>query len=388
MTGSAVRVGGEGSEMAAGMQFALFLSTLGLVRGGLETIASTFAQGLAARGHKVTCVAGAWPGRPLPDDLACCGVEWLRLPVLPLDLAGGFGTSTRNRARRLKAQSLSFVVACRCHPSVRHLLATAGATLSLLEIETVYLSRWRTAKRLSHISYFPGVIDRSWIERDKSSLRLAISRTLVDASPGVRIDGVLAPGIHANRLRRPFVVRSKAQAIFFAGRLEINKGVWELLRIFEALASDRPALGLRLAGDGPLRGPLREWVERRGLAGRVRFLGTLPPSQVQAELSNSDLFLFPTHYESFGLAALEAQAAGVPVVCSDLPVMQEATGGAALLLPRRDVTAWVESVGPLLDDVRARQRLSQAGRRNAEQLTWTRAIEKLEGYLLLAARQA
>ena len=369
------------------MQLAIFLSSLGHIRGGLETIATHFAHGLTELGHAVTCVGGGWPGRSLPQDLRTLPLNWLQIPFLPPDLRIWSGSSSRSRARRLKAQSLSFSAACRFHPRARRLLATADVTLSLLEIETVYLSRWRAARHRPHVSYFPGIIDRTWIKRDRSVLRLAISRTLAETTADLRVDGVVSPGIDQSWLERPYEVRQDAETLFFAGRLEANKGVWELMHIFEMLVAGRPELRLRLAGEGPLRRTLQAWVAQRDLSERVTFLGAVPATHIQSELSAADLFLFPTHYESFGLAVVEAQAAGVPVACSDLPVMQEVAGGAACLLPPRQPDRWVSGLRALLDDVEARAQLSHAGRRNALRFTWARAVENLERYLLMACEQ-
>ena len=371
------------------MQVAIFLSSLGILRGGLETIAARFAAGLAGRGHQVTCVASRCFGRSLPADLGGMPVSWLRVPGLPADLSlGPYGRSRRARAWWLKAQSLSFVAVCRWHPDVRRLLQMADVSLSLLEIETVYLSRWRRERGGAHLSYFPGVIDGRWLDRDRSTVRVAISRTIAEAS-GVRVDGVVAPGIDAAWLGGVYEVAARAQNLLFVGRLEANKGIWELLQIFEGLEQREPhRLRLRVVGDGPLRQAMAGEVERRGLAQQITFLGAIPAASVLEELRRADLFLFPSHYESFGIAVVEAQAAGLPVVCSDLRALREAAGGAARLLPPRDVERWVVAVQSLLGDRRARQHLSQSGRQNAQNFTWERSVQALEGYLEQARQQA
>ncbi|MFW6097813.1 MAG: glycosyltransferase family 4 protein [Chloroflexota bacterium] len=361
---------------------AIFLSTLGLVRGGLEAIAANFARSLAQRNHKVSLVGGAFPGLTLPDEGANRGLHRLRMPVLPVTLSMALGTSPAAQARRLKLHSLSFVIACRVHPCARRLWAAADVTLSFLEIETVYLSRWRAARNMPHVSYFPGLMDRRRIQKDQSHLRLAISHMLATETTGLRIDGVVPPGIDGSWLKQPYKVRARVERLFFCGRLHATKGVWELLRIFAALVQERSDLHLRLAGDGPLRRQLQGWVARSGLQDKVTFLGAISSEDVYLELASADLFLFPTHYESFGVAVLEAQAAGVPVVCSNMPIMKETVGKSALLLPPGDVGRWVEGLQSLLDDQPARQRLSQAGRQNAARYTWERSTSLLEDYLL------
>lgn len=370
------------------MRIGIFLSSLGLLRGGLETIAANFAGELARRGHHVTCVAGNGLGRTLPGDLASLPVQWVRVPCLPVDHFLWAGASPRSAGRRLKAQSLSYSAACWLAPAVRGLLAAADVTLSLLEIETVCISRRRARYGRGHLSYFPGVIDRRWFERDRSPVRVAISHTLADSTPGVSVDGIVTPGIDAGWLDTDYQVVAQAETLLFTGRLEANKGVWELLQLFQMLAPGEPQLHLRLIGEGPLRGELEAWAVEAGLADRIHFLGGMPSDDVQRELQGADLFLFPSQYESFGIAVVEAQAAGVPVVCSDLPVMQEVTGGAACTLPPRAVERWARAVSELLADPAERQRLSEAGRRNARRYAWPRVVNELERYLSLAQEVA
>jgi glycosyltransferase involved in cell wall biosynthesis len=76
-------------------------------------------------------------------------------------------------------------------------------------------------------------------------------------------------------------------------------------------------LGLTLVGDGPHGAALRRLSERLGLSDVVRFAGYLPREEVRDVLARSDVFVLASRLESFGIAALEARAAGVPVVALD-----------------------------------------------------------------------
>ncbi|HSM56922.1 MAG TPA: glycosyltransferase family 4 protein [Candidatus Sulfomarinibacteraceae bacterium] len=360
------------------MKVAIFLSSLGRARGGLETIAAGFARQLAAAGHEVTCVAGRG-GAPLPADLQALPVRWLRLPAVA------------SRGEGLALQSLSFSAACFLSPAVRRLLARSDVTLSLLEIETVLLSRWRArggpGAGRPHLSYFPGGIDWRWLRRDRSTVRVATSHTVAQTyagQHGLRIDGVVTPGVDAALGRQPYTVRPQATKLLFTGRLERNKGVLELLYIFRALAREQPELTLTMLGHGPLRRRLRAQAEDAGLAARLFLPGAVAPHRVRRALGAADLFLFPTHYESFGVAVVEAQMAGLPVVCSDLPAMAEVAAPAARLLPPRQPQQWIEAVAPLLADAESRRRMSEQGRQQARRFTWDRVGQSLQRYLRLA----
>ena len=108
------------------------------------------------------------------------------------------------------------------------------------------------------------------------------------------------------------------------------------------------------------------------------------PEQVRQELHDADIFVFPSHYESFGIAVLEAQAVGVPVVTSDIPAIREAAGEAARFVPLRDIERWVETIRALIRDRMQREQLSPAGCERAGAFTWQRAAQRLEHYLRLA----
>lgn len=142
-----------------------------------------------------------------------------------------------------------------------------------------------------------------------------------------------------------------------------------------------PNLELRLVGDGPLR----RWVEAesaaRGLSGRVSCVGQAAPDRVREELRRADLFVFPSHYESFGIAVLEALAVGVPVVSSDLPALREVAADAAVMLPVGDIPQWVAAVAALLQSQEERRRLSAAGRARARRSSWARSVYEMEQYL-------
>ena len=367
------------------MNVGVVLSTLGLVRGGLETIAANLATGLAGRGHQVTVIAGGPQGSDLAPDFDNLPVRWERAPSLPAMSPGWQRLLSRaGQGRPLEVQSHSFFYACQALPSIRQLMGELDVSLTFLEIETVKIAAWRQRLGKPNVSYFSGGISWQWLQRDRSALRLAISQTIADGyrrRPGFRIDGVVSPGVAEVWLYNEFVVRSAAQTLIFVGRLEANKGIRELLAIVAALAEKTPGLELRLVGDGPLR--LEVAAEAQRLASRVRIvvLGALPPDAVRQELRRADLFVYPSHYESFGIAVLEAMASGLPVVCSDLPALCEVTGGAACRLPAGDVPAWTAAISSLLNDPTERRRLSQLGRATAGGLTWSRSVEALEVHL-------
>jgi glycosyltransferase involved in cell wall biosynthesis len=127
----------------------------------------------------------------------------------------------------------------------------------------------------------------------------------------------------------------------------------------------RPAR-LRLVGDGPARPAVEALAASLGLAGDVDFLGER--DDLPALLAGADVFLLPSASESFGLAALESLASGVPVVASNVGGLPEVVtdGEVGFLHAAGDVAAMSASALRLLEDGLLRARFGAAARARAE----------------------
>jgi L-malate glycosyltransferase len=143
------------------------------------------------------------------------------------------------------------------------------------------------------------------------------------------------------------------------------KRVGDVVAVFAAIRAQRPAR-LRLVGDGPDRPGLAADVAARGLGADVEFLGE--QIDLPAVMRDADLFLLPSETESFGLAALEAMACGLPVIASAVGGLPEviADGETGTLCPMGDVAAMTAATRRLLDDVPLRVRFGAAARHRAE----------------------
>jgi glycosyltransferase involved in cell wall biosynthesis len=116
----------------------------------------------------------------------------------------------------------------------------------------------------------------------------------------------------------------------------------------------RPTWRLALAGQGADEARLRSLAEELGVGARVHFTGERSSDAVGDFLAALDVFAFPSAAETFGLAAVEAAAAGVPVVSADLPVLEEVLrsppGPAALFVDPEDTAAFADAVDRILGD--------------------------------------
>ncbi|MDR2998079.1 MAG: glycosyltransferase, partial [Microbacterium sp.] len=152
------------------------------------------------------------------------------------------------------------------------------------------------------------------------------------------------------------------------GRLVPEKGVGLLL---DALAL-APRLHARIAGSGPLAATIETDAAARGFRDRVTFLGALPPDEVPGFYASVDVLAVPSvpsrsWTEQFGRVAVEAMAAGVPVVSSDAGALPDVVGGAGIVVPHGDAAALANA---LIDAHDRRDELIPAGLLRAAECSW------------------
>jgi glycosyltransferase involved in cell wall biosynthesis len=132
------------------------------------------------------------------------------------------------------------------------------------------------------------------------------------------------------------------------------------------ILADRPDWNLALAGQGADEERLRQLATELGVANRVYFVGEIAPERVGTFLACLDVFVFPSRAETFGLAAVEAAHAGVPVVANDLPVLREVLSyqgaPAAVFVDASDTAMLAAAVSRVLGDGALNDTLKQNAR--------------------------
>jgi glycosyltransferase involved in cell wall biosynthesis len=159
--------------------------------------------------------------------------------------------------------------------------------------------------------------------------------------------------------------------IFYLGQWKAYKNLPILLRAFSLLRPTHPSLQLVVAGDDPRHPEVRE-VAARLPEGSVILPGRLPESAVPDLYRGSAVVVLPSRAEGFGLPVIEAMACGVPVVCSDLPVLREIADGVALFCNPEDPSDFARAIEAVLNDPNGGAR-RQLGLQRAAQFTWQRA---------------
>lgn len=201
---------------------------------------------------------------------------------------------------------------------------------------------------------------------------LATARICGLTRPPVVIRNGRASGGHSTRPAQPFA--------FTAGRL------WDRAKNAETLDRVAARLSVPLRAAGPVDGPNGARIETRHL----RCLGRLDDAGIAAELAGRPVFVSLARYEPFGLAVLEAAAAGCALVLSDIPGFRELWDGAAAFVGADDDAAAARAIQSLLDDPIRREKAGRAAAERAARYGVEAMTEGVLGVLrhLLGTAQA
>ena len=172
--------------------------------------------------------------------------------------------------------------------------------------------------------------------------------------------------------------------ILYAGTIRPRKNIPRLIEAFAVVRQElaqHPVyrdLKLVVIGDEHTRHPaVRRAVALTKTEAAVRFLGFVPLDTLGVFYRHAELFAFPSLYEGFGLAPLEAMACGTPVVASDLPSLIEAVGEAVELVSPDNVFDIARGLQDVLLSPERRSELSAAGLAQAARFHWDQTARQV-----------
>jgi D-inositol-3-phosphate glycosyltransferase len=208
-------------------------------------------------------------------------------------------------------------------------------------------------------------------------------------SPGVDLS-VFSPPSSASAVRRRLGLAADAVVLVFAGRIQPLKGPDVVLRTAASLLRLSPWLADRLVVvivGGPsgsevgAPGRLAGLAEGLGIADHVRLEPPCPQQELADWYRAADIVLVPSHSESFGLVALEAQACGTPVVAAAVGGLRTAVrdGYSGVLVDGYDPAAWARVLGRLIGSPRKLAKLSRGALEHASGFGWPMTAERLIG---------
>lgn len=169
----------------------------------------------------------------------------------------------------------------------------------------------------------------------------------------------------------------KKQVLSFVGRLEEKKGVDVLIDAFHVLCEEGFEYELSLLGGfGKKSDRIKKKIDQSPWSDRVHVHGYVSDEERIRVVQESTLFIFPSRYEGFGLPILEAMQLHVPVLSSDLPVLQEVGGDAAVFFSVNDVNDCARQMTRILRDAKLRNDLVQKGIARVKAFTWESTAQK------------
>ncbi|MBN9643869.1 D-inositol-3-phosphate glycosyltransferase [Corynebacterium mendelii] len=198
--------------------------------------------------------------------------------------------------------------------------------------------------------------------------------------------GTFTPGNDraTERCRRELGLPLNAKVVAFVGRLQKFKGPQVLIKAAGLLVGQHPDLPLKVVVCGGASGPeatgeqYKKLAADAGLGSVVRFYDPRPPEELVDIYRAADVVAVPSYNESFGLVAVEAQAAGTPVVAAaagGLPIVVS-DGQTGILVDGHNPQDWADALYRLLVDDRLRVEMAENAPRRAAGLSWTATAKK------------
>ncbi|MDS1114495.1 glycosyltransferase family 4 protein [Gordonia westfalica] len=191
----------------------------------------------------------------------------------------------------------------------------------------------------------------------------------------------------------PFAARTRTSGtadLLFAGRLEYEKGVQDLLAALPRIRRSHPGTTLTIAGEGTQRDWLMDQARKHRVSKAVRFVGAVDHDELVTLMHRCDAIVLPSRYEPFGIVALEAAATGIPLIVSTAGGLGEAVQepDTGLTFEPADVAGLATAVRASLSDPgAAAQRALRARARLTAEFSWAEVAERTASVHLAAKRR-
>ena len=197
---------------------------------------------------------------------------------------------------------------------------------------------------------------------------LALGVSLRSRVIPLAVEGAPVPSRATVEQHFPGLINS--DVVLYLSRIDPKKNLEGLLRGFALCAPGRPRLSLLVVGDGPTTylSSLHRLARELGIEQKILWAGHLTGEPKAAAFGAASVFALPSYSENFGIAAVEALAAGVPAVLSEgVAIAADAREAGAALVTTTAPDSIAEAISTLIDDAGARQQMSDIARAFAEQ---------------------
>ena len=360
------------------------------VAGGSGIVATELGQQLATRGHQVHFISYSIPFRldQYQANVFYHGVETTAYPLFkfpPYESTLSAKMAEVTRSFKLEVLHVHYAVPhATCAYLARQMLRVAGEPVPKL-ITTLH------GTDITLVGSDPSFFDITKFSINASDGITAVSAYLADETRDVfKIEKDIRvvynffdparfkpqPG---KQCRRTEFANENEMLLCHISNFRPVKRTLDVIDIFDRVQAEIPAK-LVLIGEGPDTVLARRQITKRGLTDKVVFLGN--QSRVEAVLPLTDLFLLPSEEESFGLAALEALACGVPVIGTRGTGLAEVVSDYknGFLLPVGDTSSMARAAISLLKDKPRLTDFKRASSEMAQRFNADKIITEYENY--------
>jgi glycosyltransferase involved in cell wall biosynthesis len=321
------------AEPSAGRRYSILLVSHSYppVLGGSEIEAQRVSKALIARGHRVQVLCAGGP--PMPDRS-----EWIDPCGVPVRI---FGSTGRWRDHEFAAGVVRTIIAERQRIDAVYFLMqglhlAAGLPVARALGIPIVMKFSSTTIIPNMKRSFLGRLELRWLQRWAHRVMLLNTEMEQEAvEAGFRRDQLLwmpnpvdvneftpLPDQDRNALRAKLDIPRDSCVIVFVGRLAPEKRLPSLIRAFARLNAELPECLLVLIGDGAERNALESLAQQTGARG-IRFAGRVPVDSVRRWVQASDIFALVSYREGLPCSLIEAMAAGLPSVVSDIPATRQ-----------------------------------------------------------------
>lgn len=336
--------------------------------GGTQRVSDMVAKGLAARGHEMRSVF-MYRYSDAYDEVENADILSLEKADGLLDKAKG-ARALLHYLRRTKPQAVI------TYDFWGNLIGTAGARMAGIPLVIANQGMAPTQSGALAIAsfldklcgslggYSYNIVNSAWTNAQYANYPKPYRRRLRLIEHGCWRPDMMLDKVAA---RDRFDLPQGVKLAISVGRLSEVKNQSVLV----AALSHLPDVHLALAGNGPGRDDIVRMAQAKGVSERLHLVGEVGRSEVYDFLVAGDVFAFPSRSETFGLAAVEAAIAGLPVVASDLAVLREVLidehgQPAALFAKPDDAEGFSRAIGELLSQPHLAERIKCSGRSLAD----------------------
>lgn len=359
--------------------------------GGVETRTLYVAQRLAAK-HKVFVVTSHLNGTKKHEKIG-------RLEIFRVGPARDYSASVGNFYNRLRFAASAIKCAKTLNPDI------IDGSNFLTHLVTIFTAK---SLKIPSVAWYPDVWIGSWIKL--VGLAGLIGEALERLNLFFGSDAYIAISHETERKLKKYTNRKikiiscgvnlsefkitkrvlKSPSIICISRLVAYKRIRDLLFAFAYLIKKGIKVDLQIVGIGPQQEELKNINRMLKITKYVHFYSNLPRRELIKKLKSASVFCLPSEAEGFGIATIEAAAAGVPYVVSDIEVFKEVTknGQGGFLFKLGDIGDLSSKISRLLTDKNLYRRKREEALNLAQKYEWSQIAEQTEAlYKSLLSRK-